>query len=348
MTCLSPVSLTFAPLAPAAFMPATLTPATLAPAPQPGPVSYFFIRTYLDRFEGLGSLYHWFKGQGCTLPLTTPKAFIREMLRLILDETFFPPHVVMDVEHDEIPDHIEALSDTWPFLDFVHLNGLEWENGWDSWSELYKFCICLTVSGNELSRLDFSSWPYRSYAETWWKEHAAEYDLPPLEEISWTAVAGRVEDLPEPWNGLGAILTWIDASTGNPFIDLTCDELYRGGYDIGWDWDVDTLDFLAGEYAEAEADVFGPANHLDYLVAHNPAMLRTCIDLALGRCDALVWDGELILMDEGISLEGMPADLARLHVDPRVRYGQVCTAPLDWAMAEDEPVEDEMAEEVTA
>lgn len=87
---------------PATLLPAILLPATLRlcdPSPLPPvPPSYFFIRTFLDRPGKIGGLYHWFRGQGITLTLASPQAFMMDMVCHVMDDEFFPTYVISDLD----------------------------------------------------------------------------------------------------------------------------------------------------------------------------------------------------------------------------------------------------------
>lgn len=177
--------------------------------------------------------------------------------------------------------------------EIVHLGGLSEEMEWDGWSSLWHFAICLTWAGG-----NGGFCPTGRDVDDWWNSHAEALALPPLSSLAWDDIMENLRDLPAPWAGLDAILSWLCGDTGNMFVDISCEYGYEALSEGDLCWRADALDWLVGEYQEAEWEIFGPARALEAEYSRNPARtLRCCVDLALGR-NYFVQDGEVIWFAE--------------------------------------------------
>lgn len=193
-------------------------------------------------------------------------------------EDMFPVHT--DMVYEETHHYQGEMPDV-PFNHVVCLQGADCEMQWEDWHDVVKLMIALGQAGPAAQESPYFS-PYPDDIPIWWQQMATRYRLPPLAEIDRKGMLVRLESLPEPWNGLYAIWRWLDADTGNLFVDIPC--AYCTEMDMtDLDWNVETVRRLEQEWQWAEREIFGPMNRLQDLLARDPAALGTCFDLILGR-----------------------------------------------------------------
>jgi len=167
--------------------------------------------------------------------------------------------------------------------DLVYFQGLDYERGWDEWLAAFQLVLAITHAGDDFWYFG----PYDRHVLEWWKIYMDDFDLPPLGELSFFEMRGRLEHLPEPWSGLWAILRWIEADTGYVFADIPVvyERQADGYYDTTWNWS--SVEMLTEDYKAADREIFSPAWKLARLCEQDDnAVLRTCFDLVLGRVEA--------------------------------------------------------------
>lgn len=217
----------------------------------------------------------------------------RALAAALLDtlDSLIDTHVIdLDYLLDEVEEEGREFELESVFLEeVVHLSGLSEELEWDGWSSLWHFAFCLTwVGGNG------GFCPDGGDVDDWWSSHAEALALPPLSSLAWDDIMENLRDLPEPWNGLDAMLSWVLGDTGNIFVDIPCEY----AYEVLFSWRADDLNLLVSQYQEAELEIFGPARDLEAEYQRHPARtLSRCVDLALGR-NCFVQDGEVIWLAE--------------------------------------------------
>lgn len=175
-----------------------------------------------------------------------------------------------------------------PLHEVLHFSGIDEDQDWDNFSELWKLAISFTFAGR-----GFGS--YDKEASVWWRDNTKWLQLPNLNHLDYAEIQRNLAELPAPWNGLAAILTWLEADTGNIFVDVPCE--YSMEYGVDYIWTLEDLHLLVNEYQWADQHIFQPAAALEKLFAQRrDYTIRRCVDLALGRVP--VQDGEIIWMDD--------------------------------------------------
>jgi len=190
--------------------------------------------------------------------------------------------------YNAMPDSCESLAEIFdvPPDHYMLCMGYDWERSFDQYSDVERLMVCVfcldTIHADEAD----------CFLE-WWHDLCDE--LPEPDKINLVACIDNLRntaDLPAPYNGLYALLRWMEADTGNPFVDINIEEQ---GYSYGvMDWCEEDIRMLADYYAEADRDIFEPVRVLERCAFADPAVLPKCVALVLGA-DYTVIDGELII-----------------------------------------------------
>lgn len=223
-------------------------------------------------------------------------------------EEMFPVHT--DMVYEETHHHQSEMTDI-PFHHVVCLQGADCEMLWEDWSDMVKLVITLGQAGEAAQEVPCFS-PYPEDIHIWWQQMATLYHLPPLAEIDALGMLARLESLPQPWDGLYATWCWLDADTGNLFVDIPCN--YCAEMDMtDLDWNIETVRRLEQEWQWAKREIFGPMNRLNDLIARDPAALGTCFDLVLGRQPRALKRGQAL----AVSVPATPRPLVEVMRDER-------------------------------
>lgn len=176
-----------------------------------------------------------------------------------------------------------------PYLhNFLVFHGFDLERDWEEWGPVFQLLLAVF-------RFPDDNWFAGIYPEVpaWWQAKAQTFDLPNLDQLDRDAILSRIQDLPEPYNGLYAAYQWLNG-TENLWTDVPA--IYAHEFDLSEiDWSVECIEKLVRDWRRAESQVIDPALDLDNAVKAKPDLFRTCIDLCLGRTRAIVQDGELII-----------------------------------------------------
>jgi hypothetical protein len=214
-----------------------------------------------------------YAGNGHSISMEEAKKLLKDIVDKL--EGLFPVHdFYLEEVLYEIDNGLLDVGDI-RLTDIVHFEGLDGDREWDDWCEAFKLAIALLNAGEPV-------YPdiYDGELRGWWEKRSERFELPPLCEVDLKQVVDRVKALPAPWNGLFALLRWVEGDTGNCFVDISCE----CAYEIVWlDWNVETIRNLEQQYGEAAREIFDPAWELTRLCEDNPQALGICFDLALGR-----------------------------------------------------------------
>lgn len=198
----------------------------------------------------------------------------------------FPVHV--DYPYNLMPEDVYYVR----LDDIICMQGHDVDWPFEELSPLEQLAWALTLGGKN------SPWSYSGHddlAVAWWENHRTGTDRPPLEDLDCDEIKFRLAGLPEPYIGLWAAWRFILGETGFLFADVPCSYSHELG--LGLEWDMENIEMLTLDYQAADRQIFSPSWTLKEMLHKDPDLMGFLIDLALGRVNAEIRDGELIVKD---------------------------------------------------